>query len=61
MQPYRIASVIGFGGLFTSGDLFATIMFSRVPINAEVADLFRVVGLNLRVAILPYSRKPLFT
>ncbi len=61
VQPYRIASVIGFGGLFTSGDLFATIMFSRVPINAGVADLFRVVGLNLRVAILPYSRKPLFT
>jgi len=60
VEPYRIASVVGFGGLFTTGDLFATILFSKVPISAEVADMLRVVGLNLRVAILPHSRKPLF-
>lgn len=57
---YGIASVLGFGGLLASGDLFATIMFSRVPIPPEVADQFRVVGLNLKIAILPFARKPLF-
>jgi hypothetical protein len=58
--PYRIASVLGFGGMLTSGDLFAVIIFSNVPITPDVADQFRVVGLNLKVAVLPFARKPLF-
>ncbi|HEX3582652.1 MAG TPA: hypothetical protein VH087_12875 [Thermoanaerobaculia bacterium] len=57
---YGIASVLGFGGLLASGDLFATIMFSKVPIPPEVADQFRVVGLNLKIGILPFVRKPVF-
>lgn len=58
--PYRIQSVVGFGGMVASGDLFATIMFSKVPIAPETADLFKVIGLNLKLALLPIARKPLF-
>jgi hypothetical protein len=58
--PYGIESVLGFGGLLATGDLFATILFSKVPIPPEVAEHFRVVGLNLKIAILPFTRKPLF-
>ena len=58
--PYRIASVVGFGGIVSSGDMFATILFSKVPISAEAADLFSVIGLNLKIAILPFMSKPLF-
>jgi hypothetical protein len=61
VEPFRIASVLGFGGLLSSGDLFATIMFSRVPISAAVADQFKVVGLNLKLAMLPMMRKPVFS
>jgi hypothetical protein len=57
---YGIQSVLGFGGLLASGDLFAVIMFSKVPISPDVADQFRVVGLNLKIAILPFARKALF-
>jgi hypothetical protein len=57
---YGIASVLGFGGLLASGDLFAAIMFSKVAIPPEVADQFRVVGLNLKIAMLPFARKPIF-
>lgn len=53
-------AVLGFGGLISSGDLFATIMFSKVPIPPDVADQFRVIGLNLKIAVLPFARKPLF-
>jgi hypothetical protein len=60
VEPYRIASVLGFGGLLASGDLFATIMFTRVPVTAAVADQFKVVGLNLKLAMLPVMRKPTF-
>ena len=58
--PYGIESVLGFGGVLASGDLFATILFSKVPIPPESAEHFRVVGLNLKIAILPFTRKPLF-
>lgn len=58
--PYDIASVIGFGGMVASGDLVAAILFSRVPIPAAVADHFKVVGLNFKLAMLPFVRKPLF-
>lgn len=60
VERYRIESVIGFGGMAASGELLATIVFSRVPISPEVADFFRVIGLNLRLALLPFVRKPLF-
>jgi hypothetical protein len=57
---YGIESVLGFGGLLSSGDLFATILFSKVPISPQVADHFAVIGLNLKIAVLPFARKPLF-
>lgn len=57
---YGIQSVLGFGGLLASGDLFAVILFSKIPISPGAADQFRVVGLNLKIAILPFARKPLF-
>ena len=55
-----IQSVLGFGGLLASGDLFAVILFSKVAISPDTADQFRVVGLNLKIAILPFARKTLF-
>ncbi|HEX8410624.1 MAG TPA: hypothetical protein VF883_17300 [Thermoanaerobaculia bacterium] len=60
VSRYGIQSVLGFGGLLASGDLFAVILFSKVAISPEVADQFRVVGLNLKIAILPFARKKLF-
>jgi hypothetical protein len=57
---YGIESVLGFGGLLASGDLFATILFSKVPVPPESAEHFRVIGLNLKIAMLPFTRKPLF-
>jgi hypothetical protein len=60
VMRYGIASVLGFGGLVASGDMFATILFSRIPISPKVADLFKIVGLNLRIAVLPLMSRPLF-
>lgn len=55
-----VRSVIGFGGMQLTGDMYVAILFSRVPISAEVADLFKVLGLNMRIALIPVARKPLF-
>jgi two-component system NtrC family sensor kinase len=59
VKPYGIASVIGLGGLITTGDMFALILFSKVPISRDVADLFGVLGLNLKIAILPVMNRSL--
>ena len=52
--PYGIRSVLGFGGLFPTGDLFATILFAKCPIPRETADLFKTLALNVKVALLPF-------
>ena len=46
--------------MLASGDLYTVILFTKVPISTEVADYFKVIGLNLKLALLPIARKPLF-
>jgi hypothetical protein len=53
--PERIESCLGFGGMLPSGNLFAVIMFSRVPITSIVASMFRTVSLSVKLALLPFE------
>ncbi|MFL5807816.1 MAG: hypothetical protein ACJ8CR_39560 [Roseiflexaceae bacterium] len=53
--PYGIRSVLGFGGVLPSGDLFAIILFSKVPISRTTAELFKPLALNVKVAVLPFE------
>jgi hypothetical protein len=59
-NPPGVASILGFGGLLASGDMFAVIMSSRVPISADVAAQFKILGLNMKIAVLTLVGKPLF-
>lgn len=59
VRTYKIESVIGFGGMLTSGDLVCAILFSKIPISRETADLFKVIGLNFKLAMLGAARLPL--
>lgn len=54
--PYNIMSVLGFGGLLPSGDLFAMILFSKVYISQEVAQLFRLLAIHVKICLSPYDR-----
>ena len=58
--PYRIQSVLGFGGMLPTGELFAVILFSKVEIPRQTAEMFRTLALSVKVAILPFSNRPLF-
>jgi len=60
VEKEKIESVIGFGGLLASGDLVATILFSKVPISEEVSRQFKVLGLNFKLAMMASSSLPLF-
>jgi hypothetical protein len=59
--PFRIRSVLGFGGILPSGNLFAIIIFSRVPVSRQTADMFRTLALSVKVAVLPFAGKPIIT
>ena len=48
---HGIASVIGFGGLLRSGELFAVILFARAHIPAASAARFRTIALDVRSAL----------
>ena len=51
VRPYGVRSVVGFGGILVTGDFYAVILFSRVPVTAEGADRFRNLALDLKLAI----------
>jgi len=57
---YGIRSVLGFGGMLPDGDLFAIIMFSRVHIPPEKADMFKTLSLSAKTAILPFAEGAIF-
>jgi hypothetical protein len=58
--PHGVRSVLGFGGLFHTGDLFAVIVFSKLAINRNTADLFKTLALNVKMAMLPFAAGPVF-
>lgn len=53
--PFHIKSVLGFGGILPAGSLFALVMFSKRPITRDVADLFKPLALNVKIAVLPFE------
>ena len=58
--PYGIRSVLGFGGMLPSGNLFAVIMFARTPVSRETADMFANVALGAKLAVLPFDGRATF-
>ena len=58
--PYGICSALGFGGMLPSGDLMAIIMFAKLAISRNVADLFKTLALSAKLAVLPFVNGPTF-
>lgn len=53
--PVGVESVLGFGGRLPSGDIFSVILFSKVHIPRETANLFKTLALNVEVAVMPFE------
>jgi hypothetical protein len=58
---FGIRSVVGFGGSLPSGDLFAVILFARVPVSSETADRFRNLALDVKSGFFPYRENEVFS
>ena len=59
--PFNVKSVIGFGGLLPSGNIFVILMFLRVKVPRETIDLLKPLALSLKMAILPFDRGKIFS
>lgn len=60
VRPFQIKSVVGFGGILPSGHLIAIILFSKLPIPRDIAELFKPLALNVKMAVLPFDRQAVF-
>ena len=58
--PYGIRSVLGFGGVLRSGDLFAVIMFTKVPISDDTAGRFRNLALEVKTLLFSCDPEAVF-
>jgi len=58
--PLGIRSVLGFGGMLTTGELFAPIMFAKVQIPRETADLAKMLSLKVKEAVQPFASGRIF-
>ena len=53
--PFGIESVLGFGGVLPSKELFTVILFSKQKISRETAELFKPLALSVKLALLPFD------
>lgn len=59
--PFGIRSVLGFGGLLSSGAFFSVLLFARIAVPRETADLFKTVALSVKVTLLSYLESQTFS
>jgi len=60
VRQHGVRSVVGFGGSLASGDLFAVILFSKVPIDDQAAQRFRAIALDVKTLFFGYSDDRVF-
>jgi signal transduction histidine kinase len=58
--PFGVKSVIGFGGLLPTGDMFTVLMFLRVLVPQTIVELIRPLALNVKTAILAFDGGKIF-
>lgn len=58
--PYQIQSVVGFGGLLFSGDLFVIILFSKTWIPPETVNYFKWVSAYAWIATASFDEGVVF-
>jgi two-component system, NtrC family, sensor kinase len=60
VHQHGVRSVLAFGSVLPSGDLFAVILFARVHVPRETAELFRPLALAAKLSLLPFADDRVF-
>lgn len=55
VQKYGVKSVLCFGGMLPSRDLFAVILFSRTPVPRDTATLCKSLALSMKTSLLAFD------
>lgn len=58
--PHHVESVVAFGGALPGGELFVALLFSKVRISQEVAELFSSLGLSVKLMLMSLGTAKLF-
>jgi hypothetical protein len=57
VEAHAIKSALGFGGLLYTGDFYAVVLFSKIPISADAAQMLKILSLPVRVPLLAHLRR----
>ena len=57
---HGIRSVLGFGGMLFTGDLFAVILFSTVHVPVSAAERFKALALDVKAAFSRFGERNVF-
>ena len=57
---FGIKSVVGFGGMLTTGDLFAVILFATVHVPTSAAERFKSLALDVKSAFSRFNDRTIF-
>jgi hypothetical protein len=55
IKPQDIKSVLGFGGVLPSGNIFTVILFSKVHISQQTANLFKTLALAVEFSVISFE------
>ena len=55
VQKYGVKSVLCFGGMLPSRDLYAVILFSRTPVPRDTATLCKSLALSMKASMLAFD------
>ena len=57
---FGIESVLGFGGMLATGDLFAVILFATVHVPSSTAERFKSLALDVKSAFSKFNDRTVF-
>ena len=57
IKKYGVKSVLGFGSILPSGNVFTLIIFTKVKVGRKAANLFNSLALNVKMLIMPFEDK----
>lgn len=57
---FGIKSVVGFGGMLATGDLFAVILFATVHVPTSAAERFKSLALDVKSAFSRFNDRTIF-
>lgn len=60
VERYGIRSVLGFGGVLGTGELFAVILFATVHVPVNAAQRFRTLALDVKSSFNKFSESDVF-